>query len=192
MIPRPPVSPRPSASTLKATSSDFTVTPPAIMAFSAAPSASSAPSTIPRPTIPRRSASTMQQIVGEYSDATGTNGFLLSGGIFTTLDDPLATGGTEAFGITDAGQIVGFFHAASGLHGFLLSGGTYFTIDDPLGVTQAFGFNDAGQIVGRYRDATSFHGFLMVTGPNPPPPAGTTADMILRHGADGLDRKSVV
>src|SRR5207248_3101302 len=26
----------------------------------------------------------------------------------------------------------------------------------------------------------------MVTGPNPPPPAGTTADMILRHDADGL------
>ena len=30
------------------------------------------------------------------------------------------------------------------------------------------------------------HGFLMVTAPNPPPPAGTTADMILRHDADGL------
>src|SRR5439155_1010444 len=30
------------------------------------------------------------------------------------------------------------------------------------------------------------HGFSMVTAPNPPPPAGTTADMILRHGADGL------
>jgi hypothetical protein len=52
-------------------------------------------------------------------------GFLLSGGIFTMLDDPLATPGTEAFGIEDAGQIVGFCGDASGTHGFLVSGGTW-------------------------------------------------------------------
>ena len=40
--------------------------------------------------------------------------------------------------------------------------------------------------MGRYFAGGGDHGFLMVTGPNPPPPAGTTADMILRHGADGL------
>src|SRR5262249_11541444 len=117
----------------------------------------------------------------------GTHGFLLSRGTFTTIDVPFATQGTEAFGINNAGQIVGFYADASGTHGFLLSGGAYFTLDDPLGAnTQAFGINDAGQIVGRYRDASGFRAFPMPTGPTPPPPAGTTADMILRHDADGL------
>ena len=51
--------------------------------------------------------------------------------------------------------------------------------------TEAFGVNSAGQIVGLYNNATGFHGFLEIAVPNPPPPAGTTADMILRHGADG-------
>src|SRR6185312_16444140 len=62
------------------------------------------------------------------------------------------------------------------------------TIDDPLatGNTFARGMNDKGQIVGQFTDAAGTHGFVMVTAPNPPPPAGTTADMILRHDADGL------
>ena len=30
------------------------------------------------------------QIVGTYADASGVHGFLLSGGSYTTLDDPLA------------------------------------------------------------------------------------------------------
>src|SRR5262249_4172139 len=91
--------------------------------------------------------------------------------------------------------IVGLFRDASNnAHGFLLSGGTYFTLDDPLAIpsatgTIARGINASGQIVGSYNDGASghpVHGFSMVTAPNPPPPAGTTADMILRHGADGL------
>jgi probable HAF family extracellular repeat protein len=51
------------------------------------------------------------QIVGWYSDATGTHGFLLSGGIYTTLNDPLALNGanTQAYGINDLGQIVGTY-----------------------------------------------------------------------------------
>ena len=68
----------------------------------------------------------------EYPDSTGaTHGFLLSGVSFTTLDDPLATFGTRAFGINDMGQIVGTYNDDSGIHGFLLSGGTYFNFDDP-------------------------------------------------------------
>jgi hypothetical protein len=68
------------------------------------------------------------------------------------------------------------------------AGGTYFTLDDPSATrgTHAEGINDAGQIVGEYADAGGIHGFLMVSASNPPPPAGTTADMILRHDADGL------
>jgi probable HAF family extracellular repeat protein len=98
----------------------------------------------------------------------------------------LATGGTVALGMNDTGQIVGHFN--NGAHGFLYSNGTYTTLDDPLGThgTIAAGINASGQIVGQYADASNHvHGFLLTIAPNPPPPTGTTADMILRHGADG-------
>src|SRR5262249_45631344 len=52
------------------------------------------------------------------------------------------------------------------------------------GDTLAFGIDDSGQIVGSYNNASGTHGFLLTITPNPPPPAGTTADMILRR-ADG-------
>jgi probable HAF family extracellular repeat protein len=73
-------------------------------------------------------------IVGEYQPSPVLiNGFLLRGGTYTTLADPLATQHfTEASGINNAGQIVGIYTAGNGNHGFLLSGGTYTTIDDPL------------------------------------------------------------
>ena len=72
---------------------------------------------------------------GVYIDSSGTlHGFLDSGGIYTTLDDPLGAKGTVANGINDAGQIVGYYVDSSGTpHGFLYSGGTYTTLDDPLG-----------------------------------------------------------
>src|SRR5439155_6424617 len=46
--------------------------------------------------------------------------------------------------------------------------------------TVAFGINATGQIVGDYLNASGLHGFLLTITPNTPPPAGTTADMILR------------
>ena len=50
------------------------------------------------------------QIVGYYSGSgTAIHGFLLSGGTYTTLDDPLGVGSTYATGINNAGQIVGYF-----------------------------------------------------------------------------------
>src|SRR5262249_57963700 len=68
------------------------------------------------------------EIVGSYATGGGmivftAQGFLLSGGTYTTIDDPLATNGTIANGINASGQIVGFYSNATG-HGFLLSGGT--------------------------------------------------------------------
>src|SRR5262249_35975993 len=73
------------------------------------------------------------EIVGSYATGGGmivltAHGFLLSGGTYTTIEDPLATNGGIAFGINASGQIVGFYSNATG-HGFLLSGGTYTTID---------------------------------------------------------------
>jgi len=102
------------------------------------------------------------QIVGYYQNGSGNHGFLLSGGIYTTLDDPSATLGTIAQGINSLGQIVGFYDNASGNHGFLLSGGTYTTLNDPSAThgTVAFGVNAAGQIVGYYTDNNGDHGFL--------------------------------
>src|SRR6516162_3181733 len=126
------------------------------------------------------------QIVGVYINASGRHGFLLNGGTYTTLNDPLATGGTFAQGFNDMGQIVGQYLNASGFHGFLAvpnGDGTYTTLDDPLataGSTDAPSINTAGQIVGSYQNASGGHGFLLTITPNPPPPAGTTADMILR------------
>src|SRR5262249_33583611 len=102
------------------------------------------------------------------------------------LDDPLADNrGTVAQGINVAGQIVGYYFDSAGRHGFLYSGGTYTTIDDPSATqgTTATGINNNGQIVGNYPDPTGQHGFLLPLAPTPPPPPGTTADMILRNGA---------
>jgi probable HAF family extracellular repeat protein len=63
------------------------------------------------------------QIVGFFqgfvNGVSGVYGYLESGGTYTTLDDPLATLGTQAFGINNSGQIVGAYANASGTHGFL-------------------------------------------------------------------------
>ena len=81
---------------------------------------------------------------------------------YTTIDDPLATKGTTAEDINNAGQIVGSYDNGSGQHGFLYSNGVFTTLDDPLATngTEALGINDLGQIVGDYSDATGVHGFL--------------------------------
>src|SRR5919206_362905 len=68
------------------------------------------------------------QIAGYYTASNGNAyGFLLSGGTYTTIDDPLATG-TVPQGINDAGQIVGYYHDSQGNYfNFLDSGGTFTT-----------------------------------------------------------------
>jgi probable HAF family extracellular repeat protein len=105
------------------------------------------------------------QIVGYYLAGGAAHGFLYSGGIYTTLDDPdpLATA-TFAQGINNAGQIVGYYRDSNGnAHGFLDSNGTFTTLDDPDPLatsTFAQGIDDAGQIVGYYTEANgSRHGF---------------------------------
>lgn len=71
-------------------------------------------------------------IVGAYCDSalpclmvpSGTHGFLISGGDFTTIDVPGAIG-TAAFGINARGDIVGQYADSTGNHGFLLSQWVY-------------------------------------------------------------------
>src|SRR5712692_1220951 len=116
----------------------------------------------------------MGQIVGNYYFADSptsiprSHGFIDSGGVYTTRDDPLGTGGTFARGINGTGQIAGYYLDNSGNHGFIYSGGTYTTLDDPLAVfhtgvlvgTVAYGINAAGRVVGSYSDNSGIHGFF--------------------------------
>jgi probable HAF family extracellular repeat protein len=103
-------------------------------------------------------------IVGYYYDRSFfAHGFLLSGGQYTTLDDP-GVRDTNPFGINSLGQIVGSYNDNFfNLHGFLLSGGQYTPVDDPNGVsTEALGINTAGQIVGLSVDSgNADHAFLL-------------------------------
>src|SRR5262249_31951089 len=124
------------------------------------------------------------RIIGTYADTTFSlqHGFLLSGGVYTTINDPGALI-TLAQGINDNGQIVGSF---DGEHGFLLSFGVFTTLDHPLatGGTEASGINDAGEIVGHYFDAFGVHGFFSdlgtsyITLDDPSAPAGTDGPRI--------------
>jgi probable HAF family extracellular repeat protein len=67
-------------------------------------------------------------IVGFYTTAGVTHGFLLSEGNFTTTDFPGASA-TFPYGINDRGDTVGSYVIAGVTHGFLLSGGNFTTID---------------------------------------------------------------
>ena len=101
--------------------------------------------------------------LGRSSGPVTIVGYLYSGGTFTTIADPLATGFTIAYGINDSSQIAGTFSNGSGLHGFLYDSGTYTTLDHPLAAqwTQGLGINNAGQIVGVYVDGGGgVHGFV--------------------------------
>ena len=102
-------------------------------------------------------------IVGLWTDASRyAHSYLLSGGIYTKLDDIPGSTATYALGINAAGQIIGGYLAGSN-HGFLrMSDGSYKTIDVPRSTdTQAEGINDSGQIAGRYFAGGNTHGFLL-------------------------------
>src|SRR6266853_2608707 len=104
------------------------------------------------------------QIVGFFSNSTGTHGFLDIGGSFTLLDVPGATS-TQARSINNAGQISGVFANSTGTHGFLYTGGSFAPFDVPgTSFTTAFGINDAAQIVGFFNDSMGSHGFLDTRG----------------------------
>jgi hypothetical protein len=123
------------------------------------------------------------QIVGAYRErepTTGSepttgrlHGFVLSGGVFSTIDVPGAID-TYALGISPRGDVVGQYKAADGRHGFVMTGNTFSTTDFPGGSeapgpsnwpfkqNAAYGVNIAGSIVGQYQGAdTKLHGYRL-------------------------------
>jgi uncharacterized membrane protein len=94
------------------------------------------------------------EIVGSYTDATGTYGFLLSQGEFTKLAFPGAVQ-TEAWGINPQGHIVGRYRLAGDprTFGFLMSDGLYTDISVPGRLhTLPIKISPSGQIVGCVHD----------------------------------------
>ena len=97
-------------------------------------------------------------ITGQMVDDNGfAHGFLLSGGVLTTLDFPGASE-TFALGINDSGLVVGYWDlldADGNLlanHGFTWKDGAFTQFDfpgaGPTGVTAIFGINTRGDLVG--------------------------------------------
>ncbi len=106
------------------------------------------------------------QIVGDYN-ISGIHGFLLSDGVYTTIDFPGTGTSTWCEGINDAGEIVGWYIAPgnSQPQGFLMQGDVFTTLNFPGATyTEAWGVNNAGQIVGEYSTGVGVHAFLYQSG----------------------------
>jgi len=124
---------------------------------------------------------------GESPLSSGNgHGFLLSGGIYSSIDFPGAIL-TEAWRISDTGEILGRYKSSTdgSFHMFLFANGTFSTVPDvPKGIATASsnyssgGLTEAGDIVGDYSDARpifkdfkrlgknngNLHGFLLSGG----------------------------
>lgn len=112
-------------------------------------------------------------IAGFYTNSGGTTlGFILKGGILTSLQDPFAVS-TMILGLNNTGLADGVYTDAAGLmHGFLYSIGanTFTTVDDPNGIngTTLNGLNDRGQLTGFFVDANgNTNGLLANPVPEP-------------------------
>lgn len=100
-------------------------------------------------------------VVGLYQDSLGIRGFRYEGGISTEISNPLATQGTYAQALNNAGTIVGHFSTGPNGgpevgHAFILSGGTYTNVDAPgaAGFTAFYGINSNGVAVGTADDSS--------------------------------------
>ena len=102
-------------------------------------------------------------IVGQFADSNfNYHGFIDHNGVFTMLDDPLATKGSRAYGINDQGQIIGTYSNNSGGGTFLYSGGVFTTITSINGGKDfsLAAINDRGMMAGSYSDAAGNHGYV--------------------------------
>ncbi len=127
-------------------------------------------------------------IVGYYTDSVGANGngtgvpasskhhgFLLSAGMFTSVDFP-GSGGTDLWKINDFGEVVGRYLGTTDekFHVFTLIDGSFTQLGDYPGALQTAtvhigGLNSRGAIVSDYLSGTgtyldNIHGFLLSGG----------------------------
>jgi hypothetical protein len=91
-------------------------------------------------------------IVGAYRNGTGAHGFILDGGVFTTVDLVGANRDTLLTGINDVGQTVGQYRDATtgNFLGFVQDGANVVLLDasQPQPNTFVQGINNAGRVVG--------------------------------------------
>jgi uncharacterized membrane protein len=95
-------------------------------------------------------------IVGSYTNGTGTHGYLLRDGAFTTIDYPGAAT-TEAWGINPRGDIIGRYtvRGVPGVRGFLLTRGGFsdISIANHL-ITLPTKIGASGEIVGCFHETS--------------------------------------
>jgi hypothetical protein len=115
-------------------------------------------------------------IVGLYNFANqaDSHGFLLSGGVYSTLDFPAANTRVTDLAINDAGLIFG--SATDGTLDFLFfdNGGSFNVIPDPYTLggnadIDARGINNLNDIVGEIADINGNHGYVGTPVPAPEP-----------------------
>lgn len=104
------------------------------------------------------------EVVGTYTDASGTHGYLYSGGATHALDVPDGAS-TSATGINDKDDVVGSYVLGNTTYGFRYSRGTYTTIAFPGALdTYPADINDKGEIVGSYQENYGIRGFVFFNG----------------------------
>jgi len=126
---------------------------------------------VPGATLTSADGNSTHAISGEFDDAAGKHGFVLSGGAFTPFDFP-GTSFTQITGINANGELSGNYFdprdsSPTHFHGFFRSQDGHVTPLDPPGSirSQAGSLNAQGQVVGVYRDIASVrHGFVWQAG----------------------------
>lgn len=103
-------------------------------------------------------------VVGTYQNSSGVYGFLLSGGVYTTINCPGATAGTFVYGINDNGVIAGYYNEDVTDVGFVYINGECKNLPRFNGsVPYPLGINNQGHIVGYYFvSPTGTEGFELV------------------------------
>jgi uncharacterized membrane protein len=124
------------------------------------------PIVFPDPTITYQEATMIAagRIVGGYSDAVGSHGYLLADGRFRSINCPNAPGGVFLSAIDSLGRVAGEMTTADGhSHGLVVSHGECIAVDFPESTaTYANSIDDYGDIAGRYTDAAgNTHGFFV-------------------------------
>ena len=119
---------------------------------------------VPGATAASANGNSTHEIAGDYDDKDGvTHGFVLSKGVFTTVDFPGATF-TQINGINAPGRFAGTYSdtplapdgTLENARGYFSSKGDFVTIHPPQSSRTQVGFlNAQGEVVGAFRDNTA-------------------------------------